>query len=120
MQQNPQKKSAAVPIIILVAILGVIGYFYISGRGDDGSLLKVAAKRSDEIIGKDLLAALNRLNAIKLDSSLLRDPVFASLQDFSVEIVPQAVGRNNPFLPLGKTAATASSSALKTAIPKKR
>ncbi|MEK9184661.1 MAG: hypothetical protein AAB866_00660 [Patescibacteria group bacterium] len=101
MQQFFQKNKVMLPVIILVVVLGIIGYFYISSRGNSGDLLvQVDKTASDQVVGKDLLIALNRLNAITLDDSLFRDAVFATLNDFSVEIVPQAVGRNNPFSPL--------------------
>ena len=120
MPQPPKKKSNVVPIVILVIILGVIGYFYISNRNSNELLLQVQTKDSSEIIGKDLLAALSRLNAIKLDDKLFRDPMFNSLQDFSVEIVAQPVGRDNPFLPIGSTGTSTSGTSLKKALPKKR
>ena len=105
MQQSLKNKKIILPVIILVVILGLIGYFYISSSGNSGDLLVQADKSAnDQVVGKDLLMALNRLNAITLDDSLFRDAIFATLNDFSVEIVPQAVGRNNPFSPLGKNA----------------
>ncbi|MSR71376.1 MAG: hypothetical protein EXS50_01730 [Candidatus Taylorbacteria bacterium] len=100
MQPNTQQKSMLLPVIILVVVLGTIIYFYISSQGNDAALVKATASANEEVVGKDLLIALNRLNAIKLDDSLLKDKVFVSLQDFTVAILPQPVGRDNPFLPL--------------------
>ncbi len=107
MQQFFQKNKVMLPVIILVIVLGIIGYFYISSSGNDSDLLVQADKdTNDQVVGRDLLVALNRLNAITLNDSLFKDVIFASLNDFSVQIVPQAVGRNNPFSPLGKNATT--------------
>ncbi|MCR4334271.1 MAG: hypothetical protein NUV47_00875 [Patescibacteria group bacterium] len=99
--QQISKNKTILSVVILVLILGLIGYFYVSSSGNNSDiLLQVEETQNDQIVGKDLLMALNRLNAITLDDSLLKDSVFNSLNDFSVTIVPQAVGRDNPFSPL--------------------
>ncbi len=51
--------------------------------------------------GQQVLALLGKLKAIQLDNEIFSDPTFQSLQDFSIEIAPQPIGRSNPFLPVG-------------------
>lgn len=49
-----------------------------------------------------VLEMLNRLTALKLDRSFFDSPLFRSLQDFGVEVVPEPKGRPNPFAPIGQ------------------
>jgi hypothetical protein len=60
--------------------------------------------------GQDVVDTLRELDAVKLDGTLFTEPTFSSLKDFSTEIVPEPVGRPNPFAPLTSAAqATATS-----------
>jgi hypothetical protein len=43
---------------------------------------------------------LGKIEALQLDGSILTDPAFLSLIDFSVEIEAQPKGRPNPFAPI--------------------
>jgi len=38
------------------------------------------------------------MRSIRLDSSIFENPAFASLRDFGREIIPEPVGRTNPFV----------------------
>lgn len=85
---------------ILVAILVWIGLS--SSASPSGSLLQtetVDQNGSDQ----ELVATLLALRSVKLDGAIFSDPGFQSLKDFSTEIVPEPIGRPNPFLPLNST-----------------
>ena len=56
-----------------------------------------------------VVEVLLRLRAIRLDSAIFSEPAFTALKDFSVEIVPEPVGRPNPFAPLGRDVQPTSS-----------
>ncbi len=125
--QPQQPKRSPVPIIVLVLVLGALGYFFYSGRNDSSVGLIVNNQNNNDVLGKDLLAALGKINAIQLDNSIFQSPVYGSLSDFSVEIVPQPVGRDNPFSPLevsaptgGAAASQAPTAPLKKTIPAKK
>ena len=47
-----------------------------------------------------LFAIIDRINAIKLDTSVFSDPAFLSLKDISTVIPKEPIGRDNPFLPI--------------------
>lgn len=95
--------------IILLALLGIVafaGYHYMFKK--DAPAVNsdlVADSATDDsgqsAIGKDLLITLSKLRSLNLDDNFFKDPIFNSLNDFSVPIVPQEVGRNNPFSPIG-------------------
>lgn len=47
-----------------------------------------------------IVPTLLTLRAVKLDGTILSSDAFKQLKDFSTEIVPEPVGRTNPFAPL--------------------
>lgn len=49
---------------------------------------------------QELVATLLELRAVSLNGTIFSDPIFLSLKDFGKEIVPEPVGRPNPFAPL--------------------
>ena len=48
------------------------------------------------------ISIVNKIEAIKLDTSILTDDSYNSLVDFSQELTPESVGRPNPFAPINK------------------
>ena len=52
-------------------------------------------------VGRDVVMELNALNAITFDDSIFKGDVFMSLKDFSLQVVQEKQGRNNPFAPIG-------------------
>ncbi|TSC63316.1 MAG: hypothetical protein Athens041674_198 [Parcubacteria group bacterium Athens0416_74] len=100
-------------IILIVVIAGGVWYgLSISGAPEpllvtttpEGT--SVSAQSTDQEIIGTLLA----LRAVTLSGSIFSDPSFVTLQDFGTTIVPEPVGRENPFAPL-RTAAPASAGA---------
>lgn len=101
---------AAVLIVLLVVAyfmffkgdeeLPATGSLVAEQVGADG--MPIASSDVDLGPGSDLLPFLFQLNSLKLDDSIFSDPVFLSLEDFTVEIAEQPQGRINPFAPLGR------------------
>jgi len=111
-------------IIGLAAIVGV-GYFavaqYVSVAHGQSSLL--VADQSTEGMSADaaqVIALLARLKAISLNGKIFANPNFTALQDWSVTIAPQTVGRNNPYLPAYGAATVITSSTTKVTLPKSK
>ena len=96
-------KIIVVVVALLLAIFVWIGLS--SGNPSSDSLLTTEVV-NNEGPDKDLIATLLALRAVKLDASLFSDPAFVSLKDFSTQIIPEPVGRPNPFAPLGAAAAS--------------
>ncbi len=89
--------------IIIAAILIVgafIGYTYFFAPSNGPVLTKQDASATPAV-DQDLISLLLELKSIKLDENIFSDVAFKSLQDFSQELVPEPVGRTNPFAPLG-------------------
>lgn len=52
--------------------------------------------------GQEFLSQVQALDQMKLDATILRDPRFSSLRDFTLEPESEDVGRENPFAPIGE------------------
>lgn len=92
-------------ILIIVVIAGGVWFGLSQGNEappllstttPDGSPVTQQVSNDQQIIG-----TLLSLRAVTLSGTIFADPGFASLQDFGTPIVPEPVGRPNPFAPLG-------------------
>lgn len=93
----------------VVAVLVAVGIWIgLSSGGSSSSLLDTETV-GDNGPDQELVATLLALRAVKLDGSLFSDPGFVSLKDFSTEIIPEPIGRPNPFAPLGSAVVIDSS-----------
>lgn len=89
-----QNKIFVAGFVVLFA--GVL-YYWSTSTGSTPTLTS-----SDTTpVTQELILASNKLSAIRLDTSLFDDPVYLSLNNFSVPIPPQPFGRRNPFAPSG-------------------
>jgi len=95
-------------ITVLILGLGFVVYLYFKGNDSGGVDLLVSNSDSPEqaadVLGQEILRALNQIEALQLDRGIFEDPVFLSLVDRSKEIAPEPVGRVNPFAPIGASA----------------
>lgn len=92
-----------VPALIALGIVVAIGAWWGLGGGgpsDDELLATESASDENSIGDKDLVDTLLALRSVSLSGTILSDPAFLSLKDFGTEIVPEPVGRPNPFAPL--------------------
>lgn len=89
--------------LIVVAVAG----YYIYQIGSSSSPAPLTTEDTGngdaDTISQKLVIELNRLKALgNIDDKLLHDPVFNSLQDYTQTVVPQPLGRSNPFAPMGQ------------------
>jgi len=99
---SSRKNLITFGIIAVVVILGYVLVFKGGGDGGgDGSLLVSEPVQGGTTVDPELITMLIELRSIELDNSLFSRESFKSLKDFSIEISPQPVGRNNPFSPIG-------------------
>ncbi len=83
----------------LVALL-LIGYM--AFMRDSGEVVTESgpASAAAELETQQLLAKAQRLNSFQIDATLFNDEKFRSLVDYRIELIPETVGRGNPFAPL--------------------
>jgi hypothetical protein len=85
-------------VIILVVVAGLVYFYYQGGSAPSaGSLLQGVP--SGASVGSAELTLLSQIQSLKIDTTLFTNAAYATLQDYSVEIPPQNVGRPNPFAP---------------------
>lgn len=99
-----------------VALAGMVWYSFLRDRGD-GSLLQTDDLTQATEADSDIVSTLLELRAVSLSGTIFTDPAFLLLQDFGSEIIPEPVGRPNPFAPLqGAAAAGAGAAGTRTTI----
>ena len=96
-----QKLKQIVIVVVIIAVAFVV--FKVFFSKDSGSdTLSVTPPNSAEFIdGQAILALLNKLDRVKLDTAIFTDKVFLSLTSFERPIKDQITGRKNPFAPIG-------------------
>ena len=87
-------------VIIIVAFLG-FKYFVPSSGPADSTLVAQQPSSTQFVDGQTILALLGQLNKVSLDESIFSNKIFTSLVSFSVPVQDQAIGRQNPFSPIG-------------------
>ena len=103
-------KIAVAGLVIVVAV----GAWYFlggdSGTPEEGLVTETFTSPASEA-DRDLVATLLELRSVSLDGAVFSDPIFRSLKDFGSEIIPEPVGRPNPFAPLPGAPAAAGAAA---------
>ena len=95
------KKHKTKIVVVLILLLGFILYgFFFAGDSADDTLL-TSDGPSESASDSDLIELLAQLRSLTLDETFFNNTTFRELSDFSVEILPQSVGRQNPFAPFG-------------------
>lgn len=110
---TPEKiKALIVNILTVVVVLGVVvaAFFIFTKKdipvvGDTAASVATVAKIAEEtaLIGTEIDYTVrdlgNLARAVESSNALFDLPAFKNLQDFTVPIFSQAIGRANPFLP---------------------
>jgi len=100
-------------LIVIVAVLLALvgGWYFLSGSPASApSLTTTPVAGATSPADQNLVSTLLALRAVKLDGTIFSDPSFLSLKDFSTQIVPEPVGRPDPFAPLSVSPSTSASS----------
>lgn len=85
---------------LVVIVVGFVVYSMFFTGGDTRTLVTEDVDPAQTAVEQELITLLLELRSIRLDLSLFDDVDFRSLTDFSQELVPEPVGRPNPFSPL--------------------
>jgi hypothetical protein len=85
-------------VAILIAAFVIYSVFF--AHPAPAPLSKISVATTQDPVDQQLIALLLTLHSITLDSSLFDNPKFTGLRDFGRDLVPEPVGRKNPFAPL--------------------
>ena len=99
---NSLKNNKGV-IVLLAVVIAFFAWFALSEKQPAAGLLTtegVSGTSTDA--ERELLRLLLDMRSIRLDGSLFEKPSFLYVKDFGKEIVPEPVGRKNPFAPIGE------------------
>lgn len=86
--------------VLAVLIAGSAWFMLSGGSGEQSALITEDFAAPSSQADRDLVATLLQLRSVSLDGTIFSDPVFQSLRDFGSQIIPEPVGRQNPFAPL--------------------
>jgi len=103
-------------IIGVIIALGLIAYSFLKPDPTAETLLETTQRQdSAQVLGDEITSAISQINSLKLDRTVLDDPIVKKLIDHSKPILPEPVGRKNPFAPIGENSSVngATSSAIK-------
>lgn len=107
-------------IIILAVVVAGVAWWGLSGVGGSASSSSLLTTQGVQTglspADQSLVATLLQLRAVKLDGTIFSEPAFQALKDFSTQIIPEPVGRPNPFEPLIPLATTSPGSSHASAI----
>jgi hypothetical protein len=107
-------KHKIISIVMTVLVVGIAWYF-LSGSSSAPTAVLSSEASSQSPAGTDqLISSLLALRSVTLGGTIFSNPSFQVLQDFTTPIVPEPVGRPNPFAPLDTTITT---TATKTTLP---
>ena len=96
-------------ILVAVALVVALLAWYGLSQGKEPTSL-LSTESTSNPADQDLIETLLALRAVKLEGTIFTEPVFQNLTDFSTQIIPEPIGRPNPFAPLeGSTGSSASS-----------
>ncbi len=85
----------------MMILVCFFAYQYWAGAEASNSQLISVKDSSVGGVGSETLKLLAELRNLVLDEDIFVDKVFQNLEDFSMELQLQPIGRNNPFAPVG-------------------
>lgn len=127
MQYKPQSQKHTLTALLLLAalVVGFVMYDY-SSIHNSRAATDLEEKPSPEDttsqspFSPQQLAMLAKIESLTLDGALFKDPAFVSLQDWTVPLGHEDVGRVNPFAPVGGLNQSTGSTTRSTHTPTRR
>ncbi len=93
-------------------VVAALIWYGLSSEGGSSSLLGSSGGTGTSA-DSEVVSTLLQLRSITLSGAIFSDPLFASLRDFSTDIIPEPAGRPDPFAPIALTATTTETAATK-------
>jgi hypothetical protein len=95
-----EKYKNAIIVVIIIAISFSVYWLFKSNVKEDGDLVTTGYTEVD-ILGEDIIKALNQIESLELNPAIISDPIVRNLRDYSRDIIEEPHGNVNLFAPLG-------------------
>ena len=99
-------KNKLMLAVLVVGVAGAGWYFFLSSPATPDLS---AESRATVSVDQGIVSALLSLRAVELNPSIFSNPAFKELNDLSIDIVSEPVGRTNPFAPYSTQTGTSTS-----------
>lgn len=96
--------NTIVLIIMTIVIAGGAYWYFSSGKGNEPPL---AVSGGENVAQAQFKALVSKLQHISFRTDIFSNPNFMALVDLSTPVVPEAVGRIDPFAPISEPIALA-------------
>ncbi len=113
MKQEHYKLSFVKLALFVIAGIGLIGggsYLSVQHVSAQNTPKDKTEAKTDEVISKDIISTLEKVENITLDTTIFTSKTFQSLQDYTVDIEEMPTGRSNPFAPYKEAPPTTKTS----------
>ena len=97
------KRNKIIAVVAGVVVLGIVGFLLFSGQSTpSGSAISADGTSAGPTTEaeQNFINLTAELNPISFDTSIFSDPRFTTLVDLHTVIVPEPVGRTDPFAPI--------------------
>ena len=94
-------KKIIIGIVVTLVLFFLYTIFFAEEPQGETLLVSSSESIQNQIVGNEIVAALNQIQRLKLSRDIFEDPVFKSLVDRSIPIPAEPVGKSNPFSPIG-------------------
>lgn len=112
------KQTILIAGLVIAIALGAS--FFLANRETPDSPIKTETIAGGGSTEKELVATLLALRAVTLDGALFDDGAFLVLTDSSSPILPEPIGRPNPFAPLSGAATSSPPETIRAFGPARR
>ena len=84
----------------VVLVAAWMSWYFLAGSSAPSPILSAESASKVPPDAQQLVQSLNDLRSVTLDGAIFTNPSFQALKDFSTPIVPEPVGRADPFAPI--------------------
>ena len=93
-------------VMLGLGVLAAIGAWWLFTPEETPESL-ITTEGAESGIDRSVIDTLLTLRAVSLSGTIFAEPAFTTLRDFGTQIIPEPVGRQNPFAPLqGRASST--------------
>lgn len=92
----PMSKTTGIAVVLGLLLLAAAAYLLLRPEASNGVSSSAPASDAEA----QFIALTSQLDPVTFDTHILTDPRFAALADIRTAIIPETLGRADPFAPL--------------------